>query len=457
MNKFYLLGATALIALTAGATPALKPLENAKTKGSVAGQYELKPTNTSATDRMRVKSARKVSEDPGFAGDWVFQLGDWYTGSSSITVNYSATYDAETGEIYFNPPLNSESYLPYVAYYDAETEAVNFPKYHLFNDEGATYQYFVYQLPFLYIEEEENIAYADYIESTYYPATGVIVFEQNSGIAWTPCYDAEGNRPVVINNQRVYYGIYDMEGATKSGGGEVTGDWIDMGEALFADGWILPGVGVNQLEQRYYVPLQQDAMNSNRYRLVDPYKYGPLARYNESTETGYIIFDVTDPDHVVFEMADAGFSWRDLGLTTVYCYNQLGAVMVKYSLSFQEAVSMVEMEDFPFTTFKDGEVLLSYVMAYNDNGILYTAYDANFGYQGDPTGGQQWYNDATGKYANMTASILFPGAYDSVGTIGVDEEMAEEYFNLQGIRVRHPEKGQTVIVRKGNSTEKIIF
>jgi len=39
----------------------------------------------------------------------------------------------------------------------------------------------------------------------------------------------------------------------------------------------------------------------------------------------------------------------------------------------------------------------------------------------------------------------------------VEENAPEVYYNLQGIRLANPEKGQLVIVRKGNKTFKAIL
>ena len=48
------------------------------------------------------------------------------------------------------------------------------------------------------------------------------------------------------------------------------------------------------------------------------------------------------------------------------------------------------------------------------------------------------------------------------GGVGIVDSMVEEnapevYYNLQGIRLANPEKGQLVIVRKGNKTFKAIL
>ncbi|MBQ1267937.1 MAG: hypothetical protein IIY03_00410, partial [Muribaculaceae bacterium] len=52
------------------------------------------------------------------------------------------------------------------------------------------------------------------------------------------------------------------------------------------------------------------------------------------------------------------------------------------------------------------------------------------------------------------ATILMTG---TVGIEGIEAEQEAEYFNLQGIRVSNPTKGELYIVRKGNKIIKSIL
>ena len=45
----------------------------------------------------------------------------------------------------------------------------------------------------------------------------------------------------------------------------------------------------------------------------------------------------------------------------------------------------------------------------------------------------------------------------TVGIEGIEAEQEAEYFNLQGIRVSNPTKGELYIVRKGNKIIKSIL
>jgi hypothetical protein len=55
---------------------------------------------------------------------------------------------------------------------------------------------------------------------------------------------------------------------------------------------------------------------------------------------------------------------------------------------------------------------------------------------------------------NEAATILMTG---TVGIEGIEAEQEAEYFNLQGIRVSNPTKGELYIVRKGNKIIKSIL
>ena len=61
------------------------------------------------------------------------------------------------------------------------------------------------------------------------------------------------------------------------------------------------------MSNAYKVKMQQSNENKFVYRLVDPYLSGPVAQQNKSTKGGYIVFDMSDFDHVVLLPSDAGF------------------------------------------------------------------------------------------------------------------------------------------------------
>lgn len=196
--------------------------------------------------------------------------------------------------------------------------------------------------------------------------------------------------------------------------------WTSLGNATLCDPWVIPAFtfadGSNQYDKTWEVELQQNDADKNLYRLVDPYKGNfPLANKNTSTaKHGYIQFNVSDPDHVSFDVVEAGFANSQLGLTKMYCYNTLGMLAANYNMAPATIVTILKNEII-YTTYKDGVIKLSSrqedVLDDQDQptGEKTTVYDACFGDQSNTTAGYGWV-DSNKNPANMTGYILFPGA-----------------------------------------------
>lgn len=235
--------------------------------------------------------------------------------------------------------------------------------------------------------------------------------------------------------------------------------WTSLGEADFTDGWVLPMFNIDQTESVYKVELQQNNDNKDLYRLVDPYHGNfPQKEYNECNKAGYIQFNVSDPDHVVFEPVESGFAYSAAGITKFYCLNTLtyyigSFAAMGYPFSAEEVVQMLG-EEAAYTTFKDGVVSLTSYIDPEDGEI----YDACFGIQGSIYGGYGWTpEDETHEAPSMEARIVFPGNA-AIANVDADNVSAPvEYFNLQGIRVAAPEAGQLLIRRQGTESKKIVF
>ncbi len=223
------------------------------------------------------------------------------------------------------------------------------------------------------------------------------------------------------------------------------------------DGWVLPLFGIDQTDpaNQYEVELQQNNDNKNIYRLVDPYHgNSPVAADNGSSKAGYIVFDVTDPDHVVFKTVESGFALAQVGLSKMYCMDFLSAYMGENNSdnvqTIVDALAQNEI-DIPFTTFKNGVVNLPSTFKNATDGYENAAC---FGIQGDFYGMYVWQSQS-GAVANMTAKIIFPET-------GIDNVVAGEtdapvkYFNLQGIEVAKPAAGQVVIRKQGNNATKFM-
>ena len=230
-------------------------------------------------------------------------------------------------------------------------------------------------------------------------------------------------------------------------------EWTDVGNAKLMDGWLQPAFGIDQTDpaNQYDVLLQRNNDQYGLFRLVDPYKTGPVAAYNESEEPGYIMFDISDPDHVVFKVANAGFVNQKADITEFYCMNNTGYLLNRYGWTLEELVEMAD-DDFLFTTFKNNVVTLTHI--YDEFEGMF--YDACFGKQNEAPGVNNWSDK--GVLLNMDSSITFPENWNAgVGEITVAPETVTRYFNLNGVEIKEPTKGSIVIkVENGKAVKQLI-
>ena len=317
---------------------------------------------------------------------------------------------------------------------------------------GEIDEYYVFQVPYIYQDGAGRLP-QDWIIATFDAAAGTLTFGTDNGLAYPACTDPEGI------NQVGYYNIVDLEGATKVGEVEdEDDDWAVVGTATFTDPWLLPGFGEDQWAEgwQWEVTLEQKKDNSGLYRLVDPYKGdSPAANINQSTSKGYITFDVSDPDHVLFLPTEAGFKYSAAGIPAFYCMNTLGMYYEMYKDSFEPAEIVSILGDaIPYTTFKNGVVSLS---SETINGLL--KYDANFGISAAEPYGYTW-TDQDDQTLNMTGQIVFNLTQEGGGTNGVAglevEAVAPRYFNLQGVELVNPKAGEVVIKVEGSKASKLI-
>ena len=235
--------------------------------------------------------------------------------------------------------------------------------------------------------------------------------------------------------------------------------WTSVGDAEFVDGWILPAYKVDQYDYAYNVELQRNDETPTLYRLVDPYHGNfPMAKDNECKRAGYIEFDITDPNYVIFIPVEAGFANADAGITKLYCLNCLSMYIGAFAqmglpYTVEQIVQIVAGEA-AYTTFKDGVVALG-SFEHPEKG---TIYDACFGIQGDKFGGFAWLPDNEGDVTpNMEARITFPEEAAISDVVAGADNSPVEYFNLQGMRVDGPAAGRVLIRRQGTHAVKVRF
>lgn len=255
-----------------------------------------------------------------------------------------------------------------------------------------------------------------YDKSVFSTVTGEIDFQ--SGLQYgTFCFGWR-DKTAVFKNYNPFYAVLKAVQIEDTGDEGDEDKWKDIGNATFMDGWILPLLGIDQYENQYEVLMQQNLENENRYRLVNPYKTGPAAEFNNHpTKEGYIEFDVTDPEKVTFSYVYAGFSNQhpDLGaFDDIYCIDMWSWMNKKYESNASQLNSFWKIYGYANSLYdaEKGEITLG------DNGK--SGYDLSYAacvglpsqirQEGDVAGGTNWQDPDDGHFLDMTAKIIFPGA-----------------------------------------------
>ena len=224
----------------------------------------------------------------------------------------------------------------------------------------------------------------------------------------------------------------------------VADQWQELGMSEFKDAWFQLLWGETDYDPiPYEVPVYYDKTNPGRYLLYEPYSYGdenPYSLIYEGDKPGYIVFNITDPECVVVEPLVYAISMLyGEDIEDFYCMNYEGYNYYLLGADKEEMIIYFDQQDLD----------MSYLDERNNTVYIYNA-GFTMGLNADF---YQWNN------VTNSGSIKLPSNYmDSVETIlGEDANAPAIYYNLQGQRVNNPEKGQLLIVKKGNKTSKQII
>lgn len=239
-------------------------------------------------------------------------------------------------------------------------------------------------------------------------------------------------------------------------------EWQLLGNAQFADAWF----GVFwETPFELEVPVYFNKSTPGTYLLYDPYGVEQegegetienpyvTAGLNASDKPGFIIFDMNDFDCVVFQPMIFGMTLNyplfgldeddEEGLkdylTNVYCFNYEGAQYYVQNASKGDIIVYGIQNDMDISSF-------------NSRSNTVSVYNALFSIGINPGMTAYWPG------WDMSGYIVLPTNWeDSVDSVlGEDLNVPAAYYNLQGVRVANPEKGQLVIVKQGNTTKKMI-
>jgi hypothetical protein len=281
--------------------------------------------------------------------------------------------------------------------------------------------------------EPDDEVYAYVSTSTYSTA-----FEQSTAYTINLSKDTEHG----------YYTILavslDAEGNWQEGARTVlfaqpdeSANWKSIGKGKYTDG-IIPDLYSNIDSQTATVDIEENIAKPGYFRVVNPYSSMTAGtttnnQHSISGHNHYIYVNATNPDQVYIEASPLGI---DLGYGDVVIYSY-----VAYFL------------DYGYTAEQIAASLPTYFGTFADNAITFNT-------AGTLLAGEVYYKDLTwyGVNGDTNFKIELPADYNGVNDVIVDNtsNSAVEYFNLQGVRVNTPAKGQLVIKRQGDKVSKII-
>lgn len=393
MKLFYLLLLGVLFTL-----PVKASSEQLDTRHPMSLNRELAPnkenvrkvTEEAKTRLLNTTSAAdNVQDGISLEGYWNFKM----EGALYDDLTDTEWYGMMVGSTFLLEAVARKAY-PIIGEFDATTNKLTISKKYVGRDWRGRY---VFINPYT-LQNGKYVSAPISIE--YNPQTGELQFDPRDYIAWIDFKNYEGTEDSY--DEGAWYTVLS---AKRSGEMEKENpdNWDYLGEATIIDGWLSPRFGLEQNLRENWLKagLYQYRINPNIYRLKNPFESLKVEKYNAYNKTGFIEFDVADPDHVVFNRVDAGWTCPEIGINKLYCYNVLGYYLTDYKMTGEE----YSVSDFllffnpyiPFTTFREGIVDLG--------ALLYAGelvYDANFGDSTYPTGGSIWIG------FNMRSRIYFP-------------------------------------------------
>lgn len=239
---------------------------------------------------------------------------------------------------------------------------------------------------------------------------------------------------------------YDADGNLKYGESYVLsiiddepGEWADFCTASYTDD-ILPSVYDDIYIETYDVDVQYNTQKQNLIRVVEPYTRYNSANKHKCDHPHYLYIDASNPNRVVFQTSPLGFTHSnssDFG--HLLCTSK--AQQEREKGTSDDDIEVMGYFGKMETTSRAAE---NFVITFPQSSLV-----TFFKNSGDEYGG----NDSNSFRLELTSPI--PTSIKEIGSDDVNAPVV--YYNLQGMRINEPAKGQVVIRHQGNKSEKIIF
>lgn len=225
--------------------------------------------------------------------------------------------------------------------------------------------------------------------------------------------------------------------------------YTKIGDGKFTDGWFNPVLRLQNIPEIKDVTVACWKNNTNGKVILieNPYadqKWADI-KLREGDGKGYIIFDTTLPELVtILPLVDCGMKTDDSEqgqapgtvITTYYPYNEEG-MRVFNGEDPEEILEEYQMGEIPTSAVKGNKV---------------TFLNLFFGLTEAPVGAYWWTKDES----ERVATVELPEGWNEGGVEGVYVDGTEDvrYYNLQGVEIAAPVKGQLTIKKEGNKAVK---
>lgn len=210
--------------------------------------------------------------------------------------------------------------------------------------------------------------------------------------------------------------------------------------ARFTDGWMAPYFGLTSDVQRTWDVEVRMEQNGSNLRVINPYGSAGFKQSagesNATTKPHDIVFDISDPDFVRVELAEAYTSPEGVlgnGVQTVWVQGRA---------------------DYLVAAGRTPEVITQNELNATFDGTTINVPQAVLGFSSNPLQcGETWNAGAFATRLELKQSAVETILTDD--TIQPNGATGPEYFNLQGMPVSHPESGNLYIERSGHNARLV--
>lgn len=227
----------------------------------------------------------------------------------------------------------------------------------------------------------------------------------------------------------------------------VADDYETIGTATFTDGWFNSLLQINNVPAIVdsNVEVVRNKTNKNLIALKNPYKNSEwVSEFGaELTDGGYILLDVSDKEWVQvvpLVLCNLETENEDGSMCQYYPFNEEG-YYVWSGVDYESIKQEWQLFEEPISNV-------------DENGLV-SLYHLYFGISGAPMGFYWW----NGWPEDDVKQAIIELPEGSLGIEGVATDMTEgpvKYYNLQGVEIAAPVKGQLTIKKQGNKSVKFI-